>query len=457
MTETDDISGVKTGVPEITEELAQQVGEESPEVRAVYAEFYNWMRSKGKHHRQQKGLAKATAENYVDRLDQIHREMLTLFEVDDRVMISAEDADEFLLLLARDTVTRRDGEPFAESAKRKLSNALRKYFEWRYYEKDLDFEWKPSINFSDGNHTNAAEFTYEEIGRIFEVAKSYGKLPSYYEISSEERDGINGLIAQRLGKPKEKVNREDWQKADQSSKIWSLTSAGYDAGLTPIEVSRATIDWYKPREQILKIPSESASKEREKEVVSLSDDSDEAMSKWIRERRQLEVYDGTNKLWLNREGNPYQSGSLCSLLRSLCDEAEIPTKDRPIRWYSLRHSVGRHMKSDGSLSQTNDQLRHQTYETTETTYGNSAPEERRETLNKSRSKAKRAANDPSYEPYSGVDMKTHYGEARENVPDDALTSSSEGLHIDAHVKDTSKNRMQLSRQLLSDTDSSTSS
>lgn len=457
MAERNHTDGEEAESSPISDELAAQVGDERPQVEDVYQSFYEWMRQRGKNHLKEDGLAESTADNYIDRLDQLHREVLTLFEVDDCVTISPDHADELLLLLARDTVTKKDGEPFAESAKRKLSNALRKYFEWRYYTEDLDFEWKPRINFSDGSHTKAAEFTYEEIGRVFESAKSYGKLPSYYETSAEERDRVNGLVAQRLRKPKESVNREDWQQADQSSKIWSLISVGYDAGLTPIEVQRAKVSWYKPNQQLLKIPTASASKEREKEIVALSDEACEAMSRWIRERRHLETYDGTNQLWLNREGNPYQSGSLCKLIRKLCDEAGIPDKDRPIRWYSLRHSLGRHMKSDGSLSQTNDQLRHQTFETTETTYGDSAPEERRETLNKSRSKAERAANDPSYEPYSDVDMKTHYGEPQESVSEDAFTSTGDGLHIDAHIKDKPENRMDISRRLLSDEDSSTSS
>lgn len=450
-----DSSGSKS--VQISDSLAEQVGSDKVYVEKQYQSFYDWMRHRGKDHLKKSGLAEPTANNYFDRLDQLHRERISLFELNDRRIMSPDHADQLLLLLARDTITKQDGEPFAESAKRKFSNTLKKYFEWRFHTGDLEFEWKPRISFSDGDHTKAAEFTYEEIGRLFEEANSYGKLPSYYETSPEERDRINGLVAQRLGKPKQTVNREDWQRADQSSKIWSLVSVGYDAGLTPIEVYKAEVGWYKPGQQILKIPTEAASKEREKEIISLSDDSCEAMSKWIRERRHLEKYDGSNGLWLNREANPYQSGSLCKLIRKLCDEAEIPDKDRPIRWYSLRHSLGRHMKSDGSLSQTNDQLRHDTLETTETTYGDSAPEERQETLNKSRSKAERAANDPEYEPYGEVDVTYQHKSAKDTAPEDAVTPTDSGMHVDVHVKDTTKNRVDITRQLLSDEESSSSS
>ena len=444
-----------SGPSVITDTLCGLLGDDSDQVDDIYQTWYEWMVQKGEDQVKEEGLSGSTAGNYIDRLDQLHREAIKLFGLDSQ-LIDPDQADELLLLLARDTITKQNGEQYSDTSKRKFSNALQKYLQWRYHEGDLDYEWKPSIKFSDGNHTQAAEFTYEEVGRLFEEAQSYGKLPSYYETSPEEREQIKGLVAQRLGKPKEDINRDDWRKADQSSKIWSVVSVGYDAGLTPKEVHDAKVSWYKPDQQILKIPTEVAAKERDKEEISLSDESSEAMSRWIQERRHLEKYDGTNTLWLNREGNPYTSGSLCRIIRKLCENAEIPSKDRPIRWYSLRHSLGRHMESDGSLNQTNDQLRHDTYETTVETYGDSAVEERQSTLNKSRKKAERAAKDPDYEPYEEVDVTRKFGEPEETAPEDAVTSTDSGMHVDAHVRDTMENRADISRQLLSDDGSSSS-
>jgi integrase len=359
----------------ITDSLCERVGDDCNQVDETYLTSYNWMLEKGEDQVKEDGLSENTAGNYIDRLDQLHREAIKLFGFDGQI-IGPDQAEELLLLLARDTITKQDGESYSDTSKRKFANALQKHLQWQYYEEDLDYEWKPKIKFSDKNHTQAAEFTYEELVHLSKKAKSYGKLPSYYETPPEERDEPKGLVAQRLGKPKENINRDDWRRANQSVKYSSLISVGYDAGLTPKEVGKAKIGWYKPERQVLEIPSEAASKERIKEIISLSDESAEAMSKWIQERRHLEKYDGTNALWLNREGNPYASGSLSRIICKLCEKADIPDKDRPIRWYSLRHTLGRHMKSDGSLSQTNDQLRHDTFETTETTYGNSAAEER---------------------------------------------------------------------------------
>lgn len=443
-------------VPKISDTLVKQVDDKRISLQDVYRSFYEWMRERGMSHHKEDGLAKSTADNYFDRLDQLHRMIISLFEVEDTT-ITPDHADELLLLLARDTITKSNGEDYGRSAKRKFSNTLKKYFEWRYYTDDLEFEWKPRINFSDGSHTQAAEFSYEEIGRLFEAAKSYGTLPSYYDTSPEKRERINGLVAQRLSKPKEEVVRDDWREADFSSKIWSLISVSYDAGLTPIEIKHAKVSWYKPEQQILKIPTEFASKDRKKEKISLSDESHESMSIWIRERRHLQKYDGTNNIWLNRDGNPYRSSSLCNLIRNLCEEAEIPTEGRAVRWYSLRHSIGRQMKSDGSLVQTNDQLRHDTLETTQLTYGTSAIEERIETLNKSRSKAEKAANDPDYRPYSDIDISTEFGEAEETTPEDAITQTDGGFHVNVHVEDTTENRVQITRQILSDDEPSPSS
>lgn len=359
----------------ITDSLCDRVGDDRDQVDETYLTSYHWMLEKGEDQVKEEGLNEATAGNYIDRLDQLHREANKLLGFEGHT-IGPDQAEELLLLLAGDTITKQNGESCSDTSKRKFANALQKHLQWQYYEEDLDYEWKPKIKFSDKNHTQAAEFTYEELVHLSKKAKSYGKLPSYYETPPEERDELKGLVAQRLGKPKENTNRDDWRRADQGVKYSSLISVGYDAGLTPKEVGKAKIGWYKPERQVLEIPSEAASKERIKEIISLSDESAEAMSKWIQERRHLEKYDGTNALWLNREGNPYASGSLSRIICKLCEKADIPDKDRPIRWYSLRHTLGRHMKSDGSLSQTNDQLRHDTFETTETTYGNSAAEER---------------------------------------------------------------------------------
>ena len=206
---------------EISDQLSEQVSDDADRVEREYQEFYQWMRERGNDHIKENGLSKSNTDNYFRRVDQLHRVALGSFDSDE-VMLTPDQADELMLMLARDEITKQNGGTYAKTSKRKFLDAVKKYLEWRYYEGELEFEWTPRIKFSDGSHTQAAEFTYEEIGRLLEEAESHGKLPSYYETSAEERERINGLVAQRLGKPKETINRDDWRRADQSATIACL-------------------------------------------------------------------------------------------------------------------------------------------------------------------------------------------------------------------------------------------
>jgi len=232
----------------ITEEFQQLLGEDALTVENEYSHFYDWMLEKGNNPRREKGLKEGTARNYVDRLDQLHRFSITYLDPEELTTIDDADADTLLRLIDHGEITKQRGanagNEYGESAKRKFGDALQKYFEWRYYEGSKEYEWKPKINFSDGHGEPAYRFTYRELGLVLNEAESYGSLPSYYDTTDEERDRINGLVAQRLGLPKEDVTQNDWLHADWSSKINSLVTVSYDAGLTPIEIANARTTWY---------------------------------------------------------------------------------------------------------------------------------------------------------------------------------------------------------------------
>lgn len=446
---------------ELTKSLREMVGSAGADVQQKYSNLYEWMIQKGKNPRREKGLNESTAQNYIKRLDQLHRFSIRYFDPDDHTMIRDEHADELLLMIDRAEITQQHGankgEEYGESAKRKFANALEKYFTWRYHEGSMDYEWEPKIDFSDGKGESAYRFTYRELGLLFDEAQSYGSLPSYYETSEEEREKIDGLVAQRLGIPKEDVTRNDWLHADWSRKIYALVTVGYDVGMTPIEVANAETQWYDPQTKTLTIPSEYACKEREKEEVGLADESAEAMSEWLQERRHLEKYDGSNKIWLNREGNSYTSGSLCTLLRKLCGEAGIKTEDRKVVWYSLRQTMGRNVTDEGDLSEANDQLRHNRLETTQENYNRTPVEKLRARLNETRRKAEKAAADPDYNPYeehiTSSDSPAQSSTAKAS-PDpsertDVVTKVGGGdIHVDATVEDTMEARVDVTRQIL---------
>lgn len=175
---------------------------------------------------------------------------------------------------------------------------------------------------------------------------------------------------------------DDWDRINNDWHVPSLIRTTRSHGWRPDLIGRLKVDWYDRDDNAIYIPEGEAPKNDAYWRADLTDEGALALDNWLEQRKLMDLYDGQDEIWLNRKGNPYSSGSLCRLVRKLCDEAEVPYEDRPVRWYSLRHSIDQHMESDGSLNQTNDQLRHNTYETTVSTYGNSAAEERRETLNK---------------------------------------------------------------------------
>lgn len=447
----------------ITEELNETLGDDAPAVQEEYDEFYEWMLEKGNNPRREIGLKEQAAGNYIGRLDQLHRFSITYLDTDDYTAIEDDEADTLLLRIDRGEITQQreanTEDEYGESAKRKFGDALQKYFEWRYHERSMPYEWEPKINFSDGNGESAYRFTYRELGLILDEAASYGSLPSYYDTTEEERDRINGLVAQRLGFPKEDVTQNDWLHADWSSKVNSLVTVGYDAGLAPVEVAKAEISWYDPQTKTLKIPTEYACKEREKQRVGLADESAEGLGKWMQERRHLEAYDGSTKIWLNREGNPYQSGSLCNIIRNLCEEAGVKIDGRKVVWYSLRQTMGQKMTDEGELSEANDQLRHDHLDTTQENYNQTPVEKLQARLNETRRKAERAAADSDYNPYEDEELghdspqstSSRRSSRESNELADAITTTDNGdLHADIKFQDTTKARVDIARQLLDD-------
>lgn len=445
--------------PEMTDNLKKMLGEDAEDTQKKYESLYNWMITEGKNPRRKKGLNVSTAENYIERLDQLYRFNIRYLEPDDYTKIQDEEADTLLQMIDWAEITQQrgknKGEEYGESTKRKFSNSLESYFKWRYYEGAMEYEWEPKINFSDGKSESAYRFTYRELGLLFEEARTYGSLPSYYDTSEEERAKIDGLVAQRLGIPQEDVTRDDWLHADWSSKINALVTVAYDAGLTPVEIANAKIHWYKPDKNTFKIPTEFACKEREKEEVGLSNNAAEALSEWFRERRHLEKYDGSAKVWLNREGGPYQSGSLCKLIRNLCEEAGITTEDRKIVWYSLRQTMGNNVTDEGELSEANDQLRHDRLSTTQENYNRTAIEKLQTRLNKTHKEAEKAAMDSDYNPFSEdqqtVDSQLRKSFAQQNHGDmnEAISrTKGGGVHVDAVIPDTTEARVDITHQLL---------
>ena len=431
----------------ITNDLAAALGDESSHVESELVAFHEWMRTKGKNPDRQKPLSDSVSNNYYRRIDQIFRFVIERIDPADKTVLTHDQADLIVKWLDRNEISQRNGDPYLETSKRKFSNALVKYFTWRYDQQGDAEKWQPRINFSDGEHENADRLNFEERWQVLQAANQYGTLPSYYETSEAEREKIDSLVAQRLGNPKDEVTRKDWERADTSTKIGSLIAVTLETGIIPIEVGRARTDWYDPKQNILKITKEDAGKERPTSKLPLTEATGDLLSKWIQERRHYEKYDGTNRLWLNREGNPYNSKNLCYLLRRLCEEAGINHEDRKIVWYSLRHNLGQSIEETEDISQARDQLRHKYIETTKQTYGESTIESRRHTLEQVNDVARRTAEDPDFNPYEDEPSRPP------SNPRDESSNPSEHSgrhHIDVFINDTQEDRVDITRKILSE-------
>jgi integrase len=262
----------------------------------------------------------------------------------------------------------------SEKYKANMLCALKTYFKWR------EEDWGPEFNFNpDDGASNPREYlTRDERKVIRDVALEYGSIPSYSNLSSDNRDKWKTHLAQRLRKPKDEITREDWQRAN-SWKIPSIVWVSLDAGLRPVEVERATVDWVDIENQVLRIPKEESSKNTDNWVVALRSRTVKALEMWLNERENYSKYDNENTIWLTREGNPYQSQSLRYLLHNLCEEANIPINNRKMSWYAIRHSTGTGMANERGLAAAQQQLRHKSQQTT-MKYDQAPVEDRKEAL-----------------------------------------------------------------------------
>lgn len=263
--------------------------------------------------------------------------------------------------------------------KANTQKALKMLWKWKAHELHEE-PWEPAVTFSNyGGSIKPRDFlTRDERTRLREVTLEYGSIPHYNSLTAKERSEWKAHLAQRFGKPKSEVGRDDFDRAN-GFKIPSLVWTSLDAGLRPVEVGRAKVSWVDVENAVLRIPAEESSKNTENWVVSLQPRTAEVLRLWLDERNQYEKYADTDALWLTRNGNPYNTHTLKYLLHKLCDVAQIPTENRKLTWYAIRHSVGTYMAHERGLAAAKAQLRHRSVQTT-MKYDNAPVEDRRSAL-----------------------------------------------------------------------------
>jgi len=333
--------------------------------------FLQWSLNVGKDPDRGEGYSPHTVNGRAYRTDKFYRWVWEEYD-GYTTNVTHDHADAFLKFLAYDERSDTDRANFLKS--------LKMLFKWRQYEHGFD-EWDPVISFSNANGTSARDYlTRDERSKIREAALEYGSIPSYNNLSPEERDRWKAYLAQRFEKPKSEVEPSDWDRAN-GWKIPSLVWVSLDAGLRPIEVERATTEWCDVENRALRIPKEESSKNRDNWIVSLQDRTASILERWLDQRKKSLDYENTDVLWLTREENPYSSGSLRYLLMKLCDIAGISTENRKMSWYTIRHSVGTYMTREEDLAAAQTQLRHKSPKTT-MRYDQTPVEDRRDALDK---------------------------------------------------------------------------
>jgi integrase len=357
-------------VPEPTKELLNE--RQIVDYRGHREDCLSWLLTLGKDPRRAKGYAETTVSARAYRMDMFYRwswDEVGRYTTD----IGHNLADGWMRHLAQ----QENGNVHKDNCQK----AVKMLFKWREHEHGMD-KWEPEIKFSSGQGATQPRdyLTMEERRRIREAALEYGSVPSYRSLSPEARDSWKAYLAQRFEKPKSDVSPEDWERAN-GWKIPSLVWTSMDAGLRPIEVERAVTGWVDAENGVLRIPKDESSKNRENWVVGLQDRTTEMLKRWIEQRRNYPMYDGTDKLWLTRESNEYASSSLKHVLERLCDIANISVEERKMSWYSIRHSVGTYMTREEDLAAAQAQLRHKSEKTT-MKYDQTPVEDRKEALDR---------------------------------------------------------------------------
>ncbi|WP_135806162.1 tyrosine-type recombinase/integrase [Halorussus marinus] len=332
-----------------------------------------WLLHFGKNPDKAEGYAPATVRQVAQKTDKFFRWHWDRQE-GYTTSVTPEDADEYIQHLIYSE------EDYSNSHKASFQKCLKRLFKWQRHELGEDAEWEPEHTFSQ-SATQARDYlTLEERRKIREAALEYGSVPAYNSLTPKERDSWKAHLAQRFEKPKSEVTPSDWNRAN-GWKVPSLVWTSLDAGLRPIEVGRATVQWVDVENSVLRIPKEESSKNRDNWIVGITERTATALEQWLEERSMYEEYAETDALWLTREGNSYTSQSLIYVLQRLCEIADIPTENRKMSWYAIRHSVGTYMTKEQDLSAAQAQLRHKSPETT-MRYDQTPVEDRRNALDR---------------------------------------------------------------------------
>ena len=313
-----------------------------------------WMKTVGKNPARNRGYADTTLRQFNYKLDQIMRWLWE--ERGYTTEFTPEDATELMERLGKYSTD-------SDSNLETIRKTIKRLFKYYNHEKGHNIEWECPIELNEPDYTNRDYIYKDEFVKLYEAALKHGSVKHYNSCTGEERQRLKEHLAQRFEKPKSEVAREDFQRAN-SFKITSMVSATLDIGLRPIEIERAKTSWVNLHDHTFDIPHEESSKNEDNWKCAISNRTVRALSEWLEERDSYEKYNGTDALWLNKVGNPYNTNSLSKLFPRLLDRTDIEAGGRDLSWYSIRHGVATVWANEENLQDAREQLRHKHVDTT---------------------------------------------------------------------------------------------
>ena len=356
MQPTDDPNTIR-GITLVPVPAADELNEKQElDYRSHRRDLLRWCFTRGKSPQKGEGYSEATMRVRAGHIDRFYRwvwnERGTYTS-----HVTHDDADEYMTHLAFNR------EDMQTSTKAKSQKSLKMLFKWKSHARDGD-KWDPDLTFSEPDQRNPQDYlSRDERRRIREAALDMGSIPHYKSVDSTDRQRWKKYIAVVLEKPVGEITKDDWDELT-GWKETSIIHTSLDAGFRPIEIARARTSWFDASNDVLRIPEEDSSKNRDNWTVALRSETSDVLARWLDEREQYEKYDDTDALWLTRRGNPYSSSSLKTILHRACDRAGIDTTHRSLTMYSIRHSVGTYLAHVEGLGAAREQLRHKSSQTT---------------------------------------------------------------------------------------------
>ncbi len=139
-----------------------------------------WCLNIGKDPDRPEGYSKETIKIRLYRIDYFYRFVWDKLEENYTTNVTHYHADEFMKHLAYTD--------YSDAYKSQFMKSLKMLFNWRHHEFGEE-KWTPEITFYEKNSgTNPRDFfTKDERAKLRKAALEYGSIPSYSNLSAEER------------------------------------------------------------------------------------------------------------------------------------------------------------------------------------------------------------------------------------------------------------------------------